>query len=121
MWRCDSKLHNILQGIAQLSIQVLEPTYPIPNFLLPHEPHGVTFKMILYYSMSLFIGLQFTVDAYPESAAHGLLQNRQVITAVDPFDHTWIGLFTALGDSYAVGLGAGHYIKTAPLNVKALS
>jgi hypothetical protein len=47
------------------------------------------------------------------------IQNRQsTITAVDPFDHTWIEQWAALGDSFGVGLGAGHAIKVSN-NVRA--
>ena len=33
------------------------------------------------------------------------------IQATDPFDRKWIETLTAVGDSYSVGLGAGHAIK----------
>lgn len=40
------------------------------------------------------------------------IHNRQSsINAIDPFDHSWIEEWASLGDSYAVGLGAGHAIK----------
>lgn len=35
------------------------------------------------------------------------------INAASPFDHSWIESFASLGDSYSVGLGAGHYVKAA--------
>lgn len=35
------------------------------------------------------------------------------VTAANPFDHSWIESFTALGDSYSVGLGAGHAVSAA--------
>lgn len=42
------------------------------------------------------------------------IQSRQsTINAVDPFDHTWIEQWAALGDSFSVGLGAGHAIKSS--------
>ena len=33
------------------------------------------------------------------------------IQATDPFDRRWIETLTAVGDSYSVGLGAGHAVK----------
>lgn len=33
------------------------------------------------------------------------------IKANDPFDRRWIEALTAVGDSYSVGLGAGHAVK----------
>ena len=33
------------------------------------------------------------------------------INAADPFDRKWIEALTAVGDSYSVGLGAGHAVK----------
>ena len=34
-----------------------------------------------------------------------------LIQATDPFDRRWIETLTAVGDSYSVGLGAGHAVK----------
>lgn len=33
------------------------------------------------------------------------------IQATDPYDRRWIETLTAVGDSYSVGLGAGHAVK----------
>lgn len=33
------------------------------------------------------------------------------IQATDPWDRRWIEQLTAVGDSYSVGLGAGHAVK----------
>jgi hypothetical protein len=42
------------------------------------------------------------------------IQSRQsTINAVDPFDHAWIEQWAGLGDSFGVGLGAGHAIKSS--------
>ena len=35
------------------------------------------------------------------------------INAASPFDHSWIESFASLGDSYSVGLGAGHAVTAA--------
>ena len=52
-----------------------------------------------------------------------MLDNRQTsgnvsfgnpsVLATSPYDHDWIESYTALGDSYAVGLGAGHAVSAA--------
>jgi hypothetical protein len=66
-----------------------------------------------------FLAWLLVVDAYPgRKDHHELLQPRQSsgnvsANAKSPFDHTWIEFFTALGDSYSIGLGAGHSIKAA--------
>lgn len=60
----------------------------------------------------LFIESLPNVNAYPEYRSRNI-HGRQTITAADPFDHSWIEAFTSLGDSFSVGLGAGHSISAA--------
>ena len=38
------------------------------------------------------------------------IEHRQSIMGKDPFDHSWISEWAALGDSYASGIGAGHRV-----------
>ncbi len=71
--------------------------------------------MLASYSAVLLLLLLLRVNAYPGLGFRELLQKRQSDTGVSidaetPFDHSWIESFAALGDSYAVGLGAGHSI-----------
>ncbi|KAI9671168.1 MAG: hypothetical protein M1817_003675 [Caeruleum heppii] len=51
-----------------------------------------------------------TVYSYPEPK-FSLHRRETDIKAASPFDHTWIEAYAAIGDSFGVGLGAGHSIK----------
>ena len=77
--------------------------------------------LALLLSCTLSIGIA-SARAYPR-LGYSIFETRQSsdnvsfgtpsVTAANPFDHTWIESFTALGDSYSVGLGAGHAISAA--------
>ena len=59
---------------------------------------------------ALFSFLSVCVNSRPEYERHKLAK-RQSIKAASPFDHSWVGTLTAIGDSYSAGLGAGHAVK----------
>lgn len=58
--------------------------------------------------------------AMPTTTPNNLYNPRKLLSrdgvsiqATDPFDRRWIETLTAIGDSYSVGLGAGHAVKGA--------
>jgi hypothetical protein len=65
--------------------------------------------------MAKFFSIRIPILACLLSEVLGLAINsrQSTITATDPFDHTWIEQWAALGDSFSVGLGAGHAIKAS--------
>ncbi len=84
------------------------------------SPTKTAIIMVPLYCIILLAGSLLTVNAYPDLNALRARSGQQPakrgdpsIKAINPFDHTWIEAFASLGDSYAVGLGAGHYIKAA--------
>lgn len=58
----------------------------------------------------LALNALFVRVAYPLELAG----RQSSIKAATPFDHTWIEQWASLGDSYSIGLGAGHAIKASP-------
>lgn len=56
---------------------------------------------------AILVVLSYTITIAFASTNHA----RATIQASSPFDHTWIERWAALGDSYASGIGAGHYIQ----------
>ena len=70
-------------------------------------------------SIALLTSSLIIVDAYSSVGALLDLSSWQLdrrdsgnlsTQATSPFDHSWIETFASLGDSYSVGLGAGHYM-----------
>ena len=67
--------------------------------------------------VGFLLSLLAAVSAAPASENAGVVSKRQTggaSNARDAWDHSWIEAFTSLGDSYSVGLGAGHAIKGSP-------
>jgi hypothetical protein len=60
--------------------------------------------MVLF--ATIFVVLSHTITIAFASTNNA----RASIQATSPFDHTWIEKWAAIGDSYASGIGAGHYI-----------
>ena len=63
--------------------------------------------MVNFSQTAFFVGLLVTAHALPSP----LKPAKRQLNAIDAFDHSWIEQYTSLGDSYSVGLGAGHPIK----------
>ena len=66
-------------------------------------------RMLLFYFLGLLAVSYSSVNALPGFAG----RRDTKINAASPFDHSWIDRFAAIGDSYTMGLGAGHPIKAA--------
>ena len=75
-----------------------------------HFIAGLTFFPLVFLSLVVAVTLPSTVTRARRLSSR---DDGTGIQATSPFDHTWIEKFTALGDSYGVGLGAGHSIKAA--------
>jgi len=63
---------------------------------------------LLLASVSLAMPTSPNTLYYPERL---FTRGGPSIQATDPFDRRWIESLTAVGDSYSVGLGAGHAVK----------
>jgi hypothetical protein len=65
---------------------------------------------MIFFSLLLFLH-----QSLGSPHAKHRLEERQTpaLQATDPYDFNWISSYSALGDSYAAGLGAGHVIKAA--------
>jgi hypothetical protein len=82
---------------------------PILNYLIIYQT--TLFRMAKSLLLSIIIPV---LACLVRQIATLAIQSRQAtINAVDPFDHTWIEQWAALGDSFSVGLGAGHEIKSS--------
>lgn len=71
-----------------------------------------TLEVMFSICLTLIACIQAVLSS-PRLPLHPL-QQREVTLAFDPFDHSWIHYFTAIGDSFASGLGAGHAVKAGP-------
>lgn len=71
-------------------------------------------EMPRYLIWLLLINEALTVPSTPNNLHDSkklYLRDSLSIQADDPWDRRWIETLTAVGDSFSVGLGAGHAIK----------
>lgn len=70
--------------------------------------------MVLLWSL-LFVGTALTLPTNTSSNIYNakriFARDGPSIQASDPWDRRWIEQLTAVGDSYSIGLGAGHAVK----------